>query len=120
MAKHVIRNGKIHKGRQPNKRKQETDDIEYRKWTAAVRKRDGNRCQMPGCTHPNTNRLQTHHIQMWAHAPYLRYQVMNGISLCVTCHKKIRGSESHWMATFTRIVGENMAAAARKDRENNG
>ena len=81
------------------------NDIEYKKWRQKVLRRDGGKCQMPGCQ--NRTKLQAHHIRRWADCVLSRYEVSNGITLCRTCHDRIRNSEIAYMLLFTRIVVEN-------------
>lgn len=81
------------------------EDKDYQKMRRAVLKRDGYKCQMPGC--PNNKKLHVHHILTWAGYPHLRYTVDNGIVLCRTCHKSIHGLENYYISIFTGIVNEN-------------
>lgn len=63
---------------------------EYVKWRDNVFVRDNYTCQQCG------NRgveLNAHHIKEYAKYPALRYDVDNGITLCVKCHKKIHKKE---------------------------
>jgi len=66
-------------------------DTQYKKWRAAVRKRDGRMCKWPNCGAKRG--LQCHHILPWAGAPFLRYSVSNGITLCKKHHKLVTGKE---------------------------
>lgn len=75
----------------------------HKKWRAAVWKRDRNLCQMPECDRKCT-RLNAHHIKTRDDFPHLRFNVSNGITLCETCHNKIRNREADYEATFTEIV----------------
>jgi 5-methylcytosine-specific restriction endonuclease McrA len=59
---------------------------EYRKWRKAVFERNNYTCQ--GCGKRGCY-LQAHHIKSWAKFPKLRYLIINGVSLCKVCHKKI-------------------------------
>ena len=77
-------------------------DPVYSDWRKQVYKRDGRRCQMPGCK--SKYRIQAHHIKRWADAAYLRYDINNGITLCSKCHYSIRGKESHYEHLFISIV----------------
>ena len=54
------------------------------KWREAVFKRDKYRCVECG----KTGRLNAHHIESWADYPAMRFDVNNGITLCVDCHAK--------------------------------
>lgn len=81
------------------------DDPEYKKWRNAVYKRDGYKCQWPGCS--ARKRLNAHHIRTWAHFPALRYLADNGISLCYQHHKMIKNMESIYESVFQKIVLEN-------------
>lgn len=74
----------------------------YKKWRHAVVTRDKRCCQMPGCT--NKRKLQAHHIRPWAGHIELRFRVDNGITLCIECHKKVKGNEIMFEALFTSII----------------
>jgi hypothetical protein len=76
---------------------------EYKAWRMSVYRRDGFKCQMPGCT-SHSKRIVPHHIKRWADMPSLRYAVTNGITLCWPCHGKVRGREHDFEATFIGIV----------------
>ena len=85
--------------------KRDYDDEEYTQFRLAVLKRDKNICQMPNCG--NKYGLNVHHIKRWADAPWLRYEVSNGITLCRRCHKTIKGAENIYAKLFTEIVNDN-------------
>lgn len=61
---------------------------EYKEWRKAVFHRDKYICQECGAKGVY---VQAHHIVRWVDAPALRYDVANGQTLCVPCHKK-----KHW------------------------
>ncbi len=79
-------------------------DPVYKDWRKKVYKRDGFRCQMPGCK--SKYKIQAHHIKKWSRAAILRYDVDNGITLCKTCHDSIGRSESHYETLFQQIVNQ--------------
>lgn len=79
-------------------------DKVYAKFRKIVRKRDKNKCQMPGCK--AKKELQVHHVMLWADCPNLRYEPRNGILLCKKCHQFIKNKEHHYIELFTRIVNE--------------
>lgn len=78
------------------------DDPVYKDWRVKVYKRDNFKCQMPGCK--RTRNLNAHHIQKWASASILRYDIDNGITLCKYCHQKVTGHEQHYQGLFQDIV----------------
>lgn len=58
---------------------------EYKEWRTTIFKRDNYTCQIcnikGGC-------LNADHIKPWAFYPELRYDLDNGRTLCVSCHRK--------------------------------
>jgi len=85
--------------------KRDFNDPVYKDWRIKVYKRDDFKCQMPGCK--SKKRLNAHHIQKWASASALRFDVDNGITLCYWCHKKVTGHESIYQSVFQSIVRKN-------------
>ncbi len=61
---------------------------EYREWRKAVYEYDEYTCQECGVikTLDNDVILHAHHIKRWTYYPELRYEISNGITLCVDCH----------------------------------
>lgn len=57
------------------------------KWRNAVKERDGYKCRECGAT----DRLHAHHVKSWNDYPDLRFDVDNGLTLCVRCHQKAHG-----------------------------
>jgi 5-methylcytosine-specific restriction endonuclease McrA len=82
--------------------KRNYQDPAYVAFRKSVLKRDKKKCQMPGCD--NKKNLQVHHIKKWSTASSLRYEVSNGITLCKSCHKSIKGKESHYEPVFLEII----------------
>jgi 5-methylcytosine-specific restriction endonuclease McrA len=66
------------------KRAEHPTNKKYISWRIGVFKRDNFTCQ--ACEKIG-GRLQAHHIQPWVGFKELRYEVNNGITLCVDCHK---------------------------------
>ena len=58
--------------------------IEYKNWRRAVFERDDYICQMCGRRGGN---LQADHIKPFALFPDLRFEISNGRTLCIPCHK---------------------------------
>jgi hypothetical protein len=79
--------------------------ILYDAWRSAVYKRDGHKCQWPGCK--KKKGLNAHHIRRWADNPSLRYFVDNGITLCYAHHKLVTGHELAYLPIFCEIVRGN-------------
>lgn len=59
--------------------------LEYKNWRRAVFERDDFTCQR--CKRRGGN-LYAHHIKDFATYPELRFDISNGITLCLLCHKK--------------------------------
>lgn len=67
----------------------------YKQWRKAVFERDGYTCQ--ACGKRGTGDLEADHIKPWAYFPALRYDVANGRTLCVVCHRKtFKGLRKKW------------------------
>jgi len=78
------------------KRDQDRATIEYKNFVRAVFIRGNNTCQMCGAKRKRkkngigkNNNLTVHHIKHWKTHPKLRYEISNGIVLCIKCHYKI-------------------------------
>lgn len=81
------------------------DDPIYKKWRLQIYERDKFKCQWPGCN--ITKKLNAHHIRRWADNPGLRYNPLNGITLCKNHHKMVTGLESYYEAIFLKIAANN-------------
>lgn len=60
------------------------NSIEYKQWRRAVFLRDNFTCQ--NCSH--TGYLEADHIKPFAYFPELRFDLDNGRTLCLGCHKQ--------------------------------
>lgn len=61
------------------------DDYGYIRWAQEVKCRDHFVCYICGL---KGVALNSHHLNSWADHPAERYDVLNGISLCLSCHNK--------------------------------
>lgn len=59
--------------------------VEYKIWRDSVFRRDNYTCQLCG---EKPRRVEADHIQAWSTHPELRYELSNGRTLCVECHRK--------------------------------
>ena len=66
---------------------------EYRQWRNSVIRRDNYTCQKCG---KRGVIFQVHHIRSYANHPELRYDIGNGITLCLQCHSDEHG---YWIHT---------------------
>lgn len=64
---------------------------ETAEWRRLVFERDGYRCVE--CD--DGGKLNAHHIKSWADHPDLRYDVENGVTLCIECHAKRHPERAH-------------------------
>ena len=60
--------------------------MESRAWRETVFKRDNYQCVLGGKEHGN--KLNADHIKPFALFPELRFELSNGRTLCIDCHKK--------------------------------
>lgn len=63
----------------------------YKEWRISVLKRDNYICQ--NCE-KETEDLVVHHIQEFSKNKEIRFDIINGITLCKLCHKKIHSREN--------------------------
>ena len=65
--------------------KQQRSSPQYQIWREAVFERDDYTCQTCGV---RDGELNAHHVKRFADHPELRFDVDNGVTLCVQCHKQ--------------------------------
>lgn len=74
-------------------RKSEMATTAYKQWRLAVFTRDNYTCQ--GCGRRGGN-LEADHIKPWAYFLELRYELDNGRTLCVSCHRQTFKDIKQW------------------------
>ena len=85
------------------------NSIKYKDWRKKVFKRDKFTCQ--GCKIKNHRglgksiKLEAHHIKSWKDFPELRFDINNGLTLCVSCHGKTRIRTKTKIRTRKKKVG---------------
>lgn len=62
---------------------------ELNQWRRRVYARDGYQCQECGIKPRKQGQLNAHHIKHWATHESLRFDINNGITVCIDCHKAI-------------------------------
>ena len=67
----------------PQSRRERNSD-RYKEWRTTVLRRDNYTCQLCGI---RGGKLQADHILAWSTHPELRFELSNGRTLCVPCHK---------------------------------
>lgn len=77
---------------------------EIKEWRKAVFKRDNYTCQH--CK--SETYLQAHHIIEWAKDESKRFDVENGITLCIDCHGKVHGKNFTHRAKKKCICGKQI------------
>lgn len=73
----------------------------HAEWRKAIFERDGYKCLNCGTKKPPFN---AHHIKLRSKYPNLKTDINNGITLCKSCHAKIRGKEDAHIDRFTEII----------------
>ena len=72
------------RGGHTNERQLAMQRTEYKTWRREVFSRDNHTCQMCG---KRGGDLEADHIRSWRDHSQLRYEVSNGRTLCVPCHR---------------------------------
>ncbi len=75
-------------------------------WTQAIYKRDNYICQMCGAGRG----LNAHHIAGWNTNPEFRYDMDNGVTMCVSCHTEFHkqyGKGDNSDEQFQAFVNDN-------------
>jgi len=69
----------------------------YDQWRVAVFKRDDYTCQMCNC---RGGKLAAHHIKTFSKNRHIALELWNGITLCWSCHRSIKGKEPQYEQQF--------------------
>ena len=69
----------------------------YKQWRTSVFERDKFTCQLCGLVGV---KLQAHHIYRWAEHSDKRYDLNNGITVCVQCHPRKKQQEKEMIPLF--------------------
>ena len=77
---------KNYKGGVTQKNRLIRTSVEMKDWRLKIFNRDGFKCQSCGQV---GGELECHHIKGFADYPDLRFDINNGITLCVSCHIKV-------------------------------
>ena len=68
----------------------ERDNERYIVWRSTILDRDKKTCALCG----EKQWTQVHHITRWADNESLRYDLTNGVCLCIPCHSRYHGKEN--------------------------
>lgn len=82
--KHPEYSGANHWNWKGGKQKDRHKGTQYARWRKQVFERDNYTCQDCGAT----GYLNAHHLLSWVNFPELRFDINNGITVCVSCHAK--------------------------------
>lgn len=66
------------------------NSVEYKQWRKIIFQRDNYICQI--CNQKKHD-LHAHHLFPFAKYPHLRFELANGITVCVECHKLIHSKK---------------------------
>jgi hypothetical protein len=77
-------------------------DPQYKQWRQLIKKRDNHTCRWPHCN--SKKKIHAHHINKWADFPGLRYNLLNGITLCKVHHDFIKNNEENYAPFFLKLV----------------
>lgn len=79
------------------------DSRDLKRWRKAVYDRDNYTCQHCG---KSGVLLNAHHIKSYAAYPESRFDVNNGISLCIPCHEKVHGRKLSVPTKFPKTCSD--------------
>ncbi len=83
-------------------KKEVRNDKDYCNWRLQVYKRDNYKCRIDNCD--CSGRIIAHHILGWTENPKLRYNINNGITLCLVHHPLKRFDEKKLIPIFQNMV----------------
>lgn len=83
-------------------KRQERNDSSYYDWRLQVYKRDSYKCKINNVD--CAGRIIAHHILGWAEYPELRYDINNGITLCLAHHPRKRAEEKRLAPYFMELM----------------
>ena len=96
--------------------KNRTKDKRYQQWRAFVYEKDSYTCQV--CNKKRTF-LNAHHLEAWDTNEDKRFDVSNGVAMCVTCHKAFHSEYGRGKNT-TKQFEEFKKLSSSFDFENDG
>ncbi len=72
-------------------------------WRNSILERDEFKCQLCGILGDKKS-LRSHHIKKFSVFPELMFDILNGITLCIDCHKLVTWNEEEYEELFDNIV----------------
>ncbi len=86
-----------------------------RQWVKEVLSRAEYRCEQ--CE--SSGELQAHHIQHWIRCPELRFELSNGLALCVKCHQAAHPGMPILSSSRLRNEKDGRSPKERKSNKSN-
>lgn len=81
------------------------EDFRAKDWKREVNKRDNFTCYRCGKENLTGKNLHTHHIKPWKHFLELRFDALNGITLCRKCHTIAEHSLTSLILQYVKSIG---------------
>jgi 5-methylcytosine-specific restriction endonuclease McrA len=88
----------------------------YLAWKKAVLDRDNHTCIFPNCG--EINDLEIHHIKPWSQNPSLRFEPLNGATLCQNHHKSLKGKEEQMASVLSGIIFRKLKQRLNDNNKN--
>lgn len=82
--------------------------LRLRNWRSSVFQRDNYSCVECGCTRKVFN---AHHVKSWKNYPELRFNIDNGITLCVNCHRKKHPRNEAYIGKYVQLPELSICSA---------